>query len=48
MKKSLSWTLFVLMMALISACPRPLKTTIKIGMYADLSAGSAQWGNRRA
>jgi branched-chain amino acid transport system substrate-binding protein len=45
MKKSLSWALFFLAMVLLSGLPAAAQETIKIGMYADLSAGSAQWGN---
>ncbi len=44
MKKSLSWTLFFMVMVLIFALPAASEETIKIGMYADLSAGTAQWG----
>jgi branched-chain amino acid transport system substrate-binding protein len=45
MKKSLTCTLLLLSMALVSALPAAAQEAIKIGMYADLSAGSAQWGN---
>jgi len=44
MKKSLTWTLFFLALVLAFALPVAAEDTIKIGMYADLSAGSAQWG----
>jgi branched-chain amino acid transport system substrate-binding protein len=45
MKKSLSCALLLLSMVFVAAMPAAAQETIKIGMYADLSAGSAQWGN---
>jgi branched-chain amino acid transport system substrate-binding protein len=45
MKKSLACILLLVAMVLMSAMPSAAQETIKIGMYADLSAGSAQWGN---
>ena len=45
MKKSLSFALLLLSVVFVSALPVAAQETIKIGMYADLSAGSAQWGN---
>ena len=45
MKKSLFSVLFPLAMVFVCAMPSAAQETIKIGMYADLSAGSAQWGN---
>src|SRR5512135_2350770 len=45
MKKSLVWALVALLVALVAAVPAAAQDTVKVGMYADLSAGSAQWGN---
>jgi branched-chain amino acid transport system substrate-binding protein len=45
MKKSLPCVLLLVAMVFVSAMPSAAQETIKIGMYADLSAGTAQWGN---